>query len=89
MIELRCIYLYGVHLTVCLLTAQLNHLTSLVKWLSVRLRTTWLRVRVPLQSLKLQILHLFPARSSLTIQATIERGFTLKCVRDMIRTYSQ
>ena len=31
-----------------------------------------------------------PASSKefLDIQATIERGFTLKCVRDMTRTYS-
>ena len=30
---------------------QLNHLDSLAKWLSVRLRTKWLWVRVQLQSL--------------------------------------
>ena len=35
------------HLTV--LTTQLDHLASLAKWLSVRLRTEWLWVRVPLQ----------------------------------------
>ena len=29
---------------------QLNHLSSLAKWLSVRLRTKWLWVRVLLQS---------------------------------------
>ena len=34
------------------LTTQLNHLASLAKWLSVRLRTKWLWVRVQLQSLK-------------------------------------
>ena len=34
------------------LTTQLNHLASLAKWLSVRLRTRWLWVRVQLQSLK-------------------------------------
>ena len=33
------------------LTTQLNHLASLAKWLSVRLRTKWLWVQVPLQSL--------------------------------------
>ena len=40
----------------------LNHLAklaSLVKWLSVCLRTKWLLIRVPLQSLKLHILRLF------------------------------
>ena len=43
----------------------LNHLA---KWLNVHLRTKWLQVRVPLLSLKLQILHLFQARSSLTFR---------------------
>ena len=57
--------------------------------MSVRLRTKWLWVRVQLQSLKLQIPRLFRERNSfLDIQATIECGFTLKRVRDMIRTYS-
>ena len=37
---------------------------SLAKWLSVRLRTMWLWIRVPLQSLKLQISRLFRARGS-------------------------
>ena len=47
------------------LTTQLNHLVSLAKWLSVRLQTVWLWVRVQMQSLKLQISRRFPARSSL------------------------
>ena len=34
------------------LPTQLNHLASLAKWLSVRLSTKWLWVRVQLQSLK-------------------------------------
>ena len=34
-------------------------LKHLAKWLSACLRTKWLSVQVPLQSLKLQILHLF------------------------------
>ena len=50
------------------LTTQLNHLASLAKSLSVRLRTKWLLVRVPLQSLNLQIWRLFRARSSLTFR---------------------
>ena len=50
------------------LTAQLNHLANLPKWLSVRLRTKWLWVRVPLQSLNLQIWRLLRARSSLTFR---------------------
>ena len=67
----------------------LNQLASLAKWLSVHLQTKWLGVRVPLQSLKLQILRLFLSKKSLDIQGTIDCGFTLKHVRDMIRTYSQ
>ena len=50
------------------LTTQLDHLASLAKWLSVRLRTKWLRVRVPLQSLNLQIWRLLRERSSLTFR---------------------
>ena len=38
---------------------------SLAKWLSVRLQTKWFWVRVQLQSLKLHILCLLRARSSL------------------------
>ena len=37
---------------------QFNHLASLAKWLSVRLRTKWFWVRVQLQSLHLQISRL-------------------------------
>ena len=50
------------------LTTQLNHFASLAKWLSVHLWTEWLWVRVQLQSLKLQILRLLRARSSLTFR---------------------
>ena len=50
------------------LTAQLNHLASWAKWLSVCLRTKWFWVRVPLHSLNLQIWRLLPARSSLTFR---------------------
>ena len=60
------------------------------RWNIVRLQTKWLWVRVPLQSLKLHLnSRLFRARSSLTFKATIECAFTLKSVRDMLRTYSQ
>ena len=45
---------------------HLAKLANLAKWLGVRLQTKWLWVRVPLQSLKLQISHLFRAKSSLT-----------------------
>ena len=62
-----------VHLTVCssLVTyafqskSTFYSLASLAKWLSVHLRTKWLWVWVQLQPLKLLILHLFWARSSL------------------------
>ena len=73
------------------LTPKLNHLASLAKWLSVLSQTTWLRVWVPLQSFLLQISRLFWARSSLTFipwHSTIECGYTLKRVRDMIKTYN-
>ena len=46
----------------------LNHLASSAKWLSVQLQTKWLLVRIPLLSLKLQIWHLFQARSFLTFR---------------------
>ena len=48
------------------LKTQLNHFTSLAKWLSVHLWTKWLWVRVQLQTLELQILCLLWARSYLT-----------------------
>ena len=43
-------------------------LTSLGKLLRIPLRTKWLWVRIPLLSLKIQILRLFRARSSLTFR---------------------
>ena len=45
---------------------------SLAKWLSVRLRTKWLWVRIPLLSLRLQTWRLLRATSSLTFRQTIE-----------------
>ena len=69
---------------------SLSSATNNQPWLNVHLRTKWLWVRVPLQSLKLQIFHLFGERSSLPFrQITIECGFTLKHVRDMIRTFNK
>ena len=62
---------------------------SLAKLLSVRLRTKWLGVWIPLLSLKLQICRLRRARNSLTFRQSIECEFTLKLVRDKIITYSQ
>ena len=46
------------------LTTQFNHLASLTKWLSFRLQTKWLWVRMSLQSLKFKILNFFRAKSS-------------------------
>ena len=43
-------------------------LSSMAKWLSVRLWTKWLWVRVQLQSLKLHISRLLRVRSSLTFK---------------------
>ena len=63
--------------------------TSLAKLMSVCLRTKWLGFLIKLLLLKLQISRLLRARSSLTFRQTIECGFTLKLVHDMIRTYSQ
>ena len=71
------------------LTTQLNHLVSLTKWLSARLRAKWLWVRPRLLSLKLEILVPSSSKEFLDIQATIECRFTLKRVRDMIIVYSQ
>ena len=50
----------------CNWTRTQKHLVrkGTLKWLSFRLRTKWFWVRVQLQSLKLQILHLLRARSS-------------------------
>ena len=46
-------------------------------------------VWIPFLSLKLQICRLHRARSSLIFRQTMECGFTLKLVRDIIITYSQ
>ena len=59
----------------------------MAKCLCVRLRTQWFWVQISLLSLKLQIWRLLRARSSLTFRQTIECGFTLKLVRDVITTY--
>ena len=58
-------YLYGAFDCMFL---SCHQLASLAKWLSVRLWTKWLWVRVQLQSLKLQISRLLPARSSWTFR---------------------
>ena len=57
---------------------------SLAKWLSVRLRTKWLWVRISLLSLKLQI----GARSFLTFRQTIQCRFTQKHCADKYSQYS-
>ena len=63
--------------------------TSLIKWLSVRLRSKRLGVPIPMLSIKLKIWRLLQARSSLTFRQNIECGFTLKVIRDMIIAYNQ
>ena len=65
-----------------------QRLASLAKWLSIRLRTKWLWVRISLLSFELQMWRLLRARSSLTFRQTTECVFTLKLVRGMIITYS-
>ena len=68
-----------------------NHLAKLAffkKRPLGRLRTKWLWVQTPLPSLKLQILRLLQARSSLTFKQTIECRFTLKLVCDLIIIYN-
>ena len=57
--------------------------------MSIRLRTKLLWIRILLLPHKLQIWCLLQARSSLIFRQTIERGLTLKLVRDMIITCSQ
>ena len=68
---------------------MVSQLASLAKWLSVRQWTKWLRVRIPLQSFKLQISHLLFAKKFLDIQVTTECRFTLKRVCDMIRRHGE
>ena len=55
------------------------------KWLNVRLRTKWLCVRVHTTS----DITPFSSKEFLDIQATKECEFTLKRLRDMIKTYRQ
>ena len=62
---------------------------SLAKCLNVCLRTKWLRLRIPLLSLKLKIWCLLRAKSSLTFKQMIGCEFTLTLLRGMIITYSQ
>ena len=66
------------------LKQTLNHLTKLY----LHLWTKWLWVQVQLQSLKLHISHLLQAKSSLAFKQ-LECRFSLKRVRDMMRTHNQ
>ena len=66
-----------------------QHSSITAKWFSVRLRTTWLRVPVALQSLKTSDIAPVSSKEFLYIQAAIESGFAIKRVRDMIRKHSQ
>ena len=62
----------------CELQTQLNHLSSLVKWLTFRLWTKWLWIRVQLQSLKLQISRLLRKKSCLTFKELILEMYLCK-----------
>ena len=57
----------------------IRNFNHLVKWLSVRLQTKDLWVRVPLQSLKLQIPSPVSSKEFLDIQATIVLIHSEKC----------
>ena len=59
------------------LTTQLNHPTSLSKWLTVCLLTKGSWVRIMLLSLKLQLLYLFLPRSSLIFRQSWSVHFNL------------
>ena len=54
---------------------MLNHLASLAKWLSVRLRTKWLWVRVLLQSLENVCLE--NSKEEVILGITIDNKLTL------------
>ena len=90
-LSVRCIWLYVIVMSRASFKVNLHSIVcqtdKMAKWLSVRLQTKWLWVRIPLQSLKLQIWRLLRARSSLTFRQTIECRFTLKLVHDMTITY--
>ena len=68
---------------------SLLSLKHLLRARSFRFRTKWFWVRISLLSFKPQIWHLIRARSSLTFRQTIDGGFSLRLVLDMIVTYSQ
>ena len=55
----------------------------------ISMTVCYYNVTYEFQSESLLYRHLLRARSSLTFRQTIECGFTLKLVRDMIITYSQ
>ena len=66
-------YFGSTEIVICNYTRTQSHLVckrtlKLAKWLSIRLRTKWLWVRVQLQIVKLQISRLVRARSSLTFR---------------------
>ena len=72
-----------------MITNNQMHHTDKFSQHSVHLWTKWLWVWIPLLSLKLQIWCLLRARSSLTLKQTIECGFMLRFVHDMMITYNQ
>ena len=63
-------------------------MASLSKWLSGRLWTKWLWVQVQLQSLKLQILWLFWARSSFSFRQLLSVDSLWNAYVTLAETYS-
>ena len=78
-LDIKKLAIVGKILWSCDIILLLCRQATLAKWLSVRLRTKWLCIRVLLQSLKLQIyIAPFSCKVFLDIQATTECRFTLK-----------
>ena len=81
-LSVRCIRLY-----VFIMSRTRFMIKTYSQWLSVPLWTKWLWIRVQMQSLKLQYLHLLWAKSPLTFG--YYRVDSLKRVREMIKIYTQ
>ena len=64
-------------------------MTNFAKWLSVPLRTRFVLDSSPVAVTSPADFPPASSKESIDIQATIECGYTLKRVRDMVRIYSQ
>ena len=58
---------------------SLNHLASLAKWLSVRLRTKWFWVRVQLQSLIFESIKALKIKTSMLVNLDFASSTILLC----------